>query len=111
MKSRRRTAIPRSQGDTNLRVTPNNLLQHDSASIGSSITAAEQHLATFAATATTTACAYHHFQLPLVICYSIHSTEDSDLVPAPPRGEQWLHEVKFDGWRIQLHKHGSSSET
>jgi bifunctional non-homologous end joining protein LigD len=28
---------------------------------------------------------------------------------APPRGEQWLHEIKFDGWRIQLHKHGSSA--
>jgi bifunctional non-homologous end joining protein LigD len=27
---------------------------------------------------------------------------------APPRGE-WLHEVKFDGWRIQLHKHGGSA--
>ena len=27
----------------------------------------------------------------------------------PPRGEQWLHEVKFDGWRIQLHKHGDST--
>jgi bifunctional non-homologous end joining protein LigD len=26
----------------------------------------------------------------------------------PPRGEQWLHEVKFDGWRIQLHKQGRS---
>lgn len=24
----------------------------------------------------------------------------------PPRGEQWLHEVKFDGWRAQLHKSG-----
>jgi bifunctional non-homologous end joining protein LigD len=23
---------------------------------------------------------------------------------SPPRGEAWLHEVKFDGWRIQLHK-------
>ena len=22
----------------------------------------------------------------------------------PPRGDRWLHEVKFDGWRIQLHK-------
>ena len=22
----------------------------------------------------------------------------------PPTGEAWLHEVKFDGWRIQLHK-------
>ena len=28
---------------------------------------------------------------------------------APPRGEQWLHEIKFDGWRIQLHKHGSAT--
>jgi ATP-dependent DNA ligase len=27
----------------------------------------------------------------------------------PPRGEQWLHEVKFDSWRIQLHKHGGSA--
>jgi bifunctional non-homologous end joining protein LigD len=25
---------------------------------------------------------------------------------APPRGEQWMHEIKFDGWRIQLRKHG-----
>lgn len=24
----------------------------------------------------------------------------------PPVGENWLHEVKFDGYRIQLHKHG-----
>lgn len=23
----------------------------------------------------------------------------------PPPGPGWLHEVKFDGWRIQLHKH------
>ena len=22
---------------------------------------------------------------------------------------KWLHEVKFDGWRIQLHKHGDST--
>ena len=28
---------------------------------------------------------------------------------APPSGEQWLHEVKFDGWRIQLHKYGRST--
>jgi bifunctional non-homologous end joining protein LigD len=28
---------------------------------------------------------------------------------APPLGAQWLHEVKFDGWRIQLHKHGGSA--
>jgi hypothetical protein len=22
----------------------------------------------------------------------------------PPQGRKWLHEVKFDGWRAQLHK-------
>ena len=25
---------------------------------------------------------------------------------APPDGEAWLHEVKFDGYRVQLHKDG-----
>jgi bifunctional non-homologous end joining protein LigD len=25
---------------------------------------------------------------------------------APPSGSEWLHEVKFDGWRAQLHKAG-----
>jgi bifunctional non-homologous end joining protein LigD len=24
----------------------------------------------------------------------------------PPKGEHWLHEVKFDGYRVQLHKAG-----
>jgi hypothetical protein len=28
------------------------------------------------------------------------------LRPAPPSGHGWLHEVKFDGWRAQLHKSG-----
>ena len=28
------------------------------------------------------------------------------LHPAPPTGPDWLHEVKFDGFRIQLHKVG-----
>ena len=28
------------------------------------------------------------------------------LHPAPPTGPEWLHEVKFDGFRIQLHKAG-----
>jgi bifunctional non-homologous end joining protein LigD len=28
------------------------------------------------------------------------------LKPEPPRGDQWLHEVKFDGFRAQLHKNG-----
>ncbi len=25
----------------------------------------------------------------------------------PPIGEHWIYEVKFDGWRLQLHKHGA----
>ena len=24
----------------------------------------------------------------------------------PPKGDVWLHEVKFDGYRVQLHKDG-----
>jgi bifunctional non-homologous end joining protein LigD len=28
------------------------------------------------------------------------------LRPAPPTGDGWIHEVKFDGWRVQLHKEG-----
>jgi bifunctional non-homologous end joining protein LigD len=24
----------------------------------------------------------------------------------PPKGEMWVHEVKFDGYRCQLHKYG-----
>ena len=27
---------------------------------------------------------------------------------APPTDAGWLHEVKFDGWRVQLHKAGAS---
>jgi bifunctional non-homologous end joining protein LigD len=26
---------------------------------------------------------------------------------APPVGAGWIHEVKFDGWRLQVHKHGN----
>jgi bifunctional non-homologous end joining protein LigD len=25
----------------------------------------------------------------------------------PPSGQRWVHEIKFDGWRVQLHKHGT----
>ena len=28
------------------------------------------------------------------------------LQPEAPAGSQWIHEVKFDGWRMQLHKAG-----
>jgi bifunctional non-homologous end joining protein LigD len=28
------------------------------------------------------------------------------LVKAPPSGPDWLHELKFDGFRLQIHKHG-----
>jgi bifunctional non-homologous end joining protein LigD len=27
----------------------------------------------------------------------------------PPNGEHWLHEVKFDGWRVQLHLNGDKA--
>jgi bifunctional non-homologous end joining protein LigD len=30
------------------------------------------------------------------------------LKASPPRGDGWLHEVKFDGWRAQLHKDGDT---
>ena len=26
--------------------------------------------------------------------------------PAPPKGPDWIHEIKFDGYRVQLHKEG-----
>jgi len=28
------------------------------------------------------------------------------LKSCPPRGDRWIHEIKFDGWRAQLHKRG-----
>jgi bifunctional non-homologous end joining protein LigD len=31
------------------------------------------------------------------------------LKTTPPVGSQWLHEVKFDGWRVQFHKDGDSA--
>jgi bifunctional non-homologous end joining protein LigD len=30
------------------------------------------------------------------------------LKPAPPRGDKWLHEIKFDGYRIQAHLENGS---
>lgn len=30
------------------------------------------------------------------------------LKSSPPSGDEWLHEVKFDGWRLQLHKEDDS---
>jgi bifunctional non-homologous end joining protein LigD len=28
------------------------------------------------------------------------------LAKEPPTGQQWQHEVKFDGYRLQIHKNG-----
>jgi bifunctional non-homologous end joining protein LigD len=28
---------------------------------------------------------------------------------APPAGPEWLHEVKHDGWRAQLHRHAAGA--
>jgi bifunctional non-homologous end joining protein LigD len=25
---------------------------------------------------------------------------------SPPLGDDWTHEIKFDGWRVQVHKYG-----
>jgi hypothetical protein len=43
---------------------------------------------------------------PTEWCHAFHRPT---LLCAAPRSEQWLHEVKFDGWRIQLPKHESSA--
>jgi len=29
---------------------------------------------------------------------------------SPPNGTEWIHEIKFDGWRIQLHKDGDTAK-
>lgn len=47
---------------------------------------------------------------------SFTATMPADLIPfavpvtrpLPPSGDEWLHEVKFDGWRMQVHKAGSA---
>jgi bifunctional non-homologous end joining protein LigD len=31
-----------------------------------------------------------------------------ELRTSPPQGDAWIHEVKFDCWRVQLHKEGRS---
>jgi bifunctional non-homologous end joining protein LigD len=31
------------------------------------------------------------------------------LRPEPPAGRDWLHEVKFDGWRAQIHVEGATA--
>jgi bifunctional non-homologous end joining protein LigD len=31
------------------------------------------------------------------------------LKAAPPSGPDWIHEVKFDGWRVQLDKFGNDA--
>ena len=30
------------------------------------------------------------------------------LSDSPPKGDRWLHEIKFDGYRVQLHKDGKN---
>jgi bifunctional non-homologous end joining protein LigD len=34
----------------------------------------------------------------------------SDLVGKPPRGDAWIHEIKFDGYRVQLHIANESTQ-
>jgi bifunctional non-homologous end joining protein LigD len=40
-----------------------------------------------------------------VTCHPLHRPYS----PLHRAGEQWLHEIKFDGWRVQLHKHERSA--
>jgi bifunctional non-homologous end joining protein LigD len=42
---------------------------------------------------------YSGMFIPLCIPILCHS---------PPSGDRWVHEIKFDGWRVQLHKHDSN---
>ena len=37
--------------------------------------------------------------------YRVHRALSPVLKRAPPSGPEWLHEVKHDGWRAQLHRH------
>jgi ATP-dependent DNA ligase len=46
---------------------------------------------------------------PAMLSAARTSSSCSDFTPAPRRSECWLHEVKFDGWRIELRKHGGSA--
>jgi bifunctional non-homologous end joining protein LigD len=43
----------------------------------------------------------HHFR-----CVRFIPPAIPVLKPASPAGPDWLHEVKFDGWRLQIHKSG-----
>jgi hypothetical protein len=58
------------------------------------VAAVPLHAATFAAKSRRVSLAMHYIALAL-----------PGLRPAPPRGNKWLHEIKFDDWRVQLHKH------
>jgi hypothetical protein len=45
----------------------------------------------------------------LLVSYVLILPATPTLCFSPPSDEQCLHEVKFDGWRIQLHKQDGSA--
>jgi ATP-dependent DNA ligase len=51
--------------------------------------------------------AYPHL-LPVLKRHPFIQPSVPVLKPYPPEGADWLHEVKFDGWRAQLHKDGDA---
>jgi hypothetical protein len=44
--------------------------------------------------------------IPCVPIRGLFHPASPPLCPAPPAGDRWLHEIKFDGLRLQLHKTG-----
>ena len=40
---------------------------------------------------------------------AVHNSMTSTLAKTPPVGPEWIHEVKFDGWRVQVHVEGSQA--
>jgi hypothetical protein len=41
------------------------------------------------------------------LLHAVHRSRTTETPRSPPVGDGWTHEVKFDGWRIQLHKDGN----
>jgi ATP dependent DNA ligase domain len=52
--------------------------------------------------ASKTGCRRHQITLPRIYC--ARSREPIERVPS---GERWIHEIKFDAYRVQVHLHNS----
>ena len=49
------------------------------------------------------------FKLQTAAHASVHPSALPARRDRPPKGDEWLHEVKFDGYRIQLQKAGEEA--